>query len=263
MRKLVLFTCLLFWSQLGLAAQPSVGMLDFGEVPVSRIDNQDPTLAEVRKDVIMGAMRLGWELQGGTDSESTLRYAKPDYDVTIRVKFTTKTIKFEYVSSNGLGYEKRENGETLIHPSYNRWIANLVKSISPMGLELRLKNASATSSIPDNALVIHYRRSDTNYKQWGLHVWGNAVEAPTSWFKPVVSTQRDTFGAIYTVKADAAALTSDEVEAYFMPHSGETRDPCSQDFSWDPRKGREIFVVSGDCKIYFSVDEAMTSRRLR
>lgn len=254
MRKLAVFTCLLLCSQLAMAAQRSVFMLDFGEVPVAVIDSQEPTLAQVKKDVIMGASRLGWQVLSSSDSDVTLRYEKRDYYLDIRVKYTTKTVSIEYVASQGLGYEEPDNGRALIHPSYNRWIANLLKSISPLGEQQNMQRAMTSAPPPENMIVIHYRRQDGNYSGWGLHVWGDPIDSPTSWFRPIPSTRVDAFGAVYTVKA---AVTPDSPDAFFLVHSGDIKDKCSQDQSWDITQGREIFMISGDCKLYFTLADAM------
>lgn len=261
MRRLVVFTCLLFCSQLAVAGQRSVFMRDFGEVPVSVIDDQELTLAQVKKDVIVGASRLGWQIQSSTDSEVMLRYEKTEYYLDIRVKFTNTAVSVEYVDSQGLNYEKQDNGRVFIHPSYNRWIGNLLKSISPLGQQQVLQKSVRTAPAAEhNMIVIHYRRNDMDYGGWGLHVWGDAFDGATSWFKPISLTRTDAFGAVYTVKPAAAPATSD---AFFLVHRGDIKDKCSQDQSWDITQGREIFMVSGDCKIYFTVDEATKSRHFR
>ncbi len=104
--------------------------------------------------------------------------------------------------------------------------------------------------------IVHYRRPAGDYADWGLHLWGDAVDpavlATVSWDKPYQRTGADAFGAVYSIP-----LKDDTQAVNFIMHrpSGDTvpdtREPGG-DRSFVPLEHPEIWLVQGDPAVYFS-----------
>jgi alpha-amylase len=104
--------------------------------------------------------------------------------------------------------------------------------------------------------TVHYRRPAGDYGQWGLHMWGDAVDpavlATIAWDKPFQRTDVDSFGAVYEIP-----LQNDTVPVNFIMHlpNGDsvpsTREPGG-DRSFVPLDHPQIWLKQGDATVYFS-----------
>ena len=104
--------------------------------------------------------------------------------------------------------------------------------------------------------IVHYRRPAGDYADWGLHLWGDAVDpavlATVAWDKPFQRTGTDAFGAVYSIP-----IKDDTQAVNFIMHrpSGDTvpdtREPGG-DRSFVPLDHPEIWLVQGDPAVYFS-----------
>jgi len=123
---------------------------------------------------------------------------------------------------------------------------------------------------PAGKLGIHYFRKAKDWAPgdfakcdfascWGLHVWGDAYDSDTSWFKPIFPVGTDEFGAVYHLKANEDKEIAATAEANYILHKGDSKDQCSKDMAWDHTKAQEIFVVQDDCKVYLTLEDAMKS----
>jgi glycosidase len=111
-------------------------------------------------------------------------------------------------------------------------------------------------SEPVTTAIVHYRRPAGDYDDWGLHLWGDAVDpavlATVAWDKPFQRTGTDAFGAVYAIP-----LVDDTKAVNFIMHrpSGDsvpdTREPGG-DRSFVPLDHREIWLVQGNPAVYFS-----------
>ena len=110
---------------------------------------------------------------------------------------------------------------------------------------------SAEASAPPPAIV-HYRRPAGDYDDWGLHLFGEAVAAPTDWTAPQQRKGVDGYGAVYEV---AVADPTKPVNFIMHRPGGDsvptTREPGG-DRSFVPAQHNEIWLKQGDPTIYFS-----------
>lgn len=83
----------------------------------------------VRAAVVTGSNSLGWVVREDEAGRLRLSYNKQGkHEVTIDCHYDADGYQLKYVSSMNMNYEKDASGEQ-IHPNYNRWIANLIKTI--------------------------------------------------------------------------------------------------------------------------------------
>ena len=98
-------------------------------VPEETSVTQRISLDSMQKVVTAAAITRNWEIIENAPGKLHLRYAKrPKWWVDVAVTYTEKTYKISYVDSFGLNYKVKDKG-AVIHRNYNRWIANLDKSI--------------------------------------------------------------------------------------------------------------------------------------
>ena len=58
------------------------------------------------------------------------------HSVTIRFDYDVREVRISYVDSQNMEYEVHKKKGPLIHPNYNRWLANLEKTIRVEMLKL-------------------------------------------------------------------------------------------------------------------------------
>ncbi len=114
---------------------------------------------------------------------------------------------------------------------------------------------TSAEAVPPPPAIVHYRRSAGDYLDWGVHVWGEAVAAPTDWAAPQQRTTVDGFGAVFEV-----VIADPTKRVNFIVHrpSGDsvptTREPGGDRF-FIPAEHNEIWLKQGDPTIYFSPPE--------
>jgi hypothetical protein len=96
------------------------------------------------------------------------------------------------------------------------------------------------------SVTIHYQRPDGNYTDWGLHLWGDAIDPSeiTEWAAPKPPTGTDDFGAYWEV-----SIQNTDGPVNFIIHSGDAKDP-GPDQSLDPALQASAWVQSGDPTVY-------------
>jgi hypothetical protein len=106
---------------------------------------------------------------------------------------------------------------------------------------------------PVTTAVVHYRRTNGDYADWGLHLWGDGkAGADTAWETPRQRNGVDGYGAVFNIP-----LADDRKPVNFIVHrpSGNdvpaTREPGG-DRSFIPIDHREIWLKQGDPEIYYS-----------
>ncbi len=100
-------------------------MVETGRVVLTAASGQDA----VRSAIIAGSASHGWVVAKDEPGKLTLKYNKQGkHEVVIEAVFDDKGYELKYVDSKNMNYAKNDQG-TVIHPNYNRWIANLVKAI--------------------------------------------------------------------------------------------------------------------------------------
>ncbi len=100
-------------------------LVETGRVVLTTATGQDA----VRAAIISGGASHGWVVTQEEPGKLTLKYNNQGkHEVVLDVLFDAKGYEIKYVDSKGLNYAKTAEGTT-IHPTYNRWVANLVKAI--------------------------------------------------------------------------------------------------------------------------------------
>ena len=86
--------------------------------------------------------------------------------------------------------------------------------------------------------VIHYFRPAGDYDGWGLHLWGDGIDAAeaTDWATPKLPNGEDAYGKFFYIK-----LTDATKSIGFIVHKGDAKD-TPNDRSFVPANGREIWL---------------------
>lgn len=121
--------------------------------------------------------------------------------------------------------------------------------------------AAQSSAPPEGHVAIHYNRCDGNYDGWGIHLWKDpGVALPgIEWQKPMTPTGKDEFGVYWHTRL--ADYVKGKVN--YIIHKGDTKEQGGRDMSFDGNTVREIWVNSGDRKIYTSLEDARKARAER
>jgi hypothetical protein len=84
---------------------------------------------ETHAAILKAAQQREWLVVSNTPAVIRLNLnVRNQHSLTIDVKIKGNSVDVVYVSSENLNYEKRENGQELIHPKYRTWVSNLLKS---------------------------------------------------------------------------------------------------------------------------------------
>jgi hypothetical protein len=135
--------------------------------------------------------------------------------------------------------------------------------------------AAQEFKLPDGKAALHYFRADGSYDGWGLHTWesyqakseagdefakkqqADRPLAAVTWFAPIKPSGKDDFG-IYWI------LSMDEYQngrVNYIIHKGDKKDQCNKDMFWLLKDSREAWVVSGDCKVYLTKEDAQKAMK--
>lgn len=118
------------WSGGGAALARTAEMYDAPKVlsvSSTPLDNR-----QIRDRVVAGGQSLGWAVAREEQGLVELSYDKQGkHQVTVAVRYDPTGYKVDYARSFNLNYEE-QGGVKKIHPNYNRWILNLIKSIGPV-----------------------------------------------------------------------------------------------------------------------------------
>ncbi|MEV5102895.1 pullulanase-type alpha-1,6-glucosidase [Streptomyces massasporeus] len=97
-----------------------------------------------------------------------------------------------------------------------------------------------TASSRDHAIV-HYKRADGDYKDWGLYAWGDLAEGEaTEWPKSHPFTGRDAYGAFAWVKLKPGAS-----DVGFLVIDKDGNKDVSTDRTIDVTKTGEVWIEQG------------------
>ena len=105
---------------------------------------------------------------------------------------------------------------------------------------------SAPPAIPGPGQVaVYYKRGDTDYSNWGLHLWGDVV-TETPWMGPARPAGVDpVLGAHWLVDVKPAAE-----RVNIIVHKGDEKDP-GPDMGWNISElGDIVFVLTGSTEVY-------------
>lgn len=120
--------------------------------------------------------------------------------------------------------------------------------------------AWAQSSPPEGMIGINYNRCDSNYAGWGVHLWQRGPGGPAisgvTWDSPVMPTGKSDFGVYWHAKLSEFP----DGKVNYIIHKGDNKDQGGRDMQFDGKTTKEIWVNSGDRKIYTSLDDAKKAR---
>ena len=87
-------------------------------------------LAQVEKSVKQALVKREWLIISDEPGKITASYDRREFTSRIGITYDNKQVQVRYVTSTGLKYEVKKDGEKLIHKNYIAWIQNLVTDIS-------------------------------------------------------------------------------------------------------------------------------------
>lgn len=121
MRALKLLALLLMFTSSTL--QAGAELVDPDPIVLS-----EGTPAQVKKAVKTSLLNRGWLLSNEKGNYVEGTYTKPKFWAKIGVSWEGRTVRIQYLASEGLDYEK-DGDRREIHGNYIKWIRNLEKDI--------------------------------------------------------------------------------------------------------------------------------------
>src|SRR5262249_37290852 len=135
-----------------------------------------------------------------------------------------------------------------------------IRSLCPVfAVALAFFAPAVLAQVPDGKVGINYNRCDNNYDGWGVHLWRSpSTPLPgISWGRPLMPTGKTDFGVEW--QADFAEFGKSGDVNYII-HKGDTKEQGGKDMQFDGKANKEIWVNSGDRKIYYSLEDAKKGR---
>ncbi len=124
-------------------------LVEPGRIALTAADGKPRGAADVRAMIIAGGRKLGWSVDADIPGKLTLQHSKGSkHEVVVDAVYDNQGYELKYVSSVNMNYSKAEDGKAEIHPTYNRWVANLIAAIG---------SASATpvsASVASGAILL-------------------------------------------------------------------------------------------------------------
>jgi pullulanase-type alpha-1,6-glucosidase len=107
-------------------------------------------------------------------------------------------------------------------------------------------NEYLSQAMAQGFATIRYYRPDGVYGDWGLHLWGDAIDPSeaTEWTNPKPIDGTDDFGAFWSI-----LLQDPSQPLNFIIHRGDDKDP-GPDESFTPNEIPTAWKLSGDVEIY-------------
>ena len=87
-------------------------------------------LAQVEKSVKQALVKREWLIISDEPGKITASYDRREFTSRIGITYDNKQVQVSYITSTGLKYEVKKDGEKLIHKNYMAWIQNLITDIS-------------------------------------------------------------------------------------------------------------------------------------
>jgi hypothetical protein len=136
---------------------------------------------------------------------------------------------------------------------------NLVVTLTSVVMAALTSAAWASSNPPAGMVAINYNRCDNDYAGWGAHLWkdGGVPLPGVDWKTPMMPTGKTDYGVYWHVKADEFGP---KTSVNYIIHKGDTKEQGGKDMSFDGSATKEIWVNSGDRKIYTLLEDAQKAR---
>lgn len=131
LRMLMLTLVAFSFSQTAMAARPSKPMDSFVNIPIETGSGKALTRAQVQAAIIQAGKQRDWVIKPATGGVLAGHIDVRQHAVDVTIRFDTKKYDIVYKDSKNLGYKPNEDdpAKPLIHPSYNKWVRNLVSDI--------------------------------------------------------------------------------------------------------------------------------------
>jgi len=113
-------------------------------VPLVNLENQaiaaasgkPLTLDDIKKALHQAGVIRGWTIEDVVPGKAVgTLMVRNKYTTRVDITYTETTISFKYKDSVNLDYGSAEDGKPVIHPSYMKWVNNLLHDLR---LELSL-----------------------------------------------------------------------------------------------------------------------------
>jgi Bacterial pullanase-associated domain len=136
--------------------------------------------------------------------------------------------------------------------------SHLARNLTTLMLGLAALAVQA-QGLPEGKVGINYNRCDNHYDGWGLHTWKNpGIPLPgIEWQKPLPPMGKNDFGVFWQM--DLSEYGNSGTVNYII-HLADTKEQGGRDMKFDGKAYKEIWVNSGDRKIYYSLADAKAAR---
>jgi len=113
-------------------------VVDHVGIKVVSPDGSPQPPAEIRSAIIAGADRHGWKVKQDTPEKIQLERAERNGAiwVTVEVSYRAGSFDIRYGDSAGLEYASDDQGRRVISRNYQKWVDNLVSTISKYALRI-------------------------------------------------------------------------------------------------------------------------------
>lgn len=123
------------FAMVGAQARRGVPIFEPSRVTLQRMDGKNTTTEDVRRAIMTGTQPFGWVVEQDAPGLVQIRYTKEGrHWAQVRISYDASSYQISYVAtSESLKHSKDDNGQTVIHPTYNLWVRNLVARIMVPG----------------------------------------------------------------------------------------------------------------------------------
>jgi hypothetical protein len=111
-------------------AKSSVPIVDYTDVQLNSANGQTLAVEQVKKAITLAGSEHAWKFEPGSEKNSLVGtlVVRNKHTAVVDIKISAATISIAYKNSESLNFIE-ENGQKLIHPSYNKWMQNFVSNI--------------------------------------------------------------------------------------------------------------------------------------
>ena len=132
--------------------------------------------------------------------------------------------------------------------------STLLKALAVVALAFAIV-APALATPPAGYIEINYHRDDGKYDGWGVHLWKdpNMPLPDIEWPSPMMPTGKTDFGVFWHAKESEFGS---KIHVNYIIHKGDIKEQGGRDMAFDGRQYKAIWVLNGDRRIYYSLEEA-------
>lgn len=110
-------------------ARASVPIVNHENVELGLPGSAPLDAARVQHAILAAAARKNWSVRTGADGEMEASLlVRGKHTVVVGIRYAANKLSLNYKSSVNMNFETRD-GQPLIHPNYNKWVADLKQAI--------------------------------------------------------------------------------------------------------------------------------------